>query len=134
MSEANKAIVRGAYAAINAGDLDAFAAVIAEDVVEHEVVPGIPPTKAGVIQFFAGMRKSFSSFTLTVHDMIAEGDQVVARVTMTGTNVGDFMGMPATNKQVEVPIADYFRLENGKLVEHWGVTDTGIMKEQLGTS
>ena len=53
---------------------------------------------------------------------------------MTGTNVGEFMGMPATDKQVEVPVADCFRLENGKVAEHWGVTDIGIMREQLGAS
>ena len=134
MSEENKVVVRSAYAAINAGDLDALAAVIAENLVEHDVVPGMPPTKAGVIQFFTGMRKSFSSLTLTVHDMIAEGDKVVTRATMSGTNVGEFMGMPASNKKIEVPIADYFRLENGKVAEHWGITDTGIMKEQLGGS
>ncbi len=131
MSEQNKAIVHSAYAAINAGDLEALASVIAEDLIEHDVVPGMPPTKTGVIQFFTDMRKSFSNFTMTVHDMIAEGDKVFARTTMSGTNVGEFMGMPATNKQVEVPIADYFRFENGKVAEHWAVTDTGIMKEQL---
>ena len=134
MSEANKAVVRSAYAAINAGDLVALAAVIAEDVVEHDVVPGIPPTKAGVIQFFTGMRKSFSGLTLTVHDMIAEGDKVATIGTMSGTHVGEFMGMPATGKPVQVPIADCFRLEHGKVAEHWGVIDTGIMKEQLGAS
>lgn len=134
MSEDNKAVVRSAYAAINAGDLDSLAALIAEDLVEHDVVPGMPPTKAGVIQFFTDMRRSFSGFTLTVHDMIAEGDKVFTRTTMSGTNVGDFMGIPATRKHVEVPIADYFRLANGKMAEHWGVTDTGAMKEQLGAS
>jgi predicted ester cyclase len=66
--------------------------------------------------------------------MIAEGDKVAAMVTMSGTNVGEFMGMPATNKNIEVPIADYFRLRNGKVAEHWGVTDTGKMQEQLGGS
>jgi predicted ester cyclase len=80
------------------------------------------------------MGKSFSGLTFTVHDMIAEGDKVAAMVTMSGTNVGEFMGMPATNKKIEVPVADYFRLRNGKVAEHWGVTDTGRMQEQLGGS
>jgi steroid delta-isomerase-like uncharacterized protein len=134
MSEENKAAVRSAYAAINAGDLGALAMLIAEDLVEHDVVPGMPPTKAGVIQFFTSMKGSFSGLKFTVHDMIAEGDKVAAMVTMSGTNVGEFMGMPATNKNIEVPIADYFSLRNGKVAEHWGVTDTGKMQEQLGGS
>ena len=78
--------------------------------------------------------RAFSGFTLTVHDTIAEGDKVFTRTTMSGTNVEKFMGMPATGKHIEVPIGDYFRLANGKVSEHWGVTDTGIMKEQLGAS
>ena len=102
--------------------------------MEHGVVRGMPPTKAGVIQFFTGMRKAFSGFTLIVHDMIAEGDKVFARTIMSGIKVGEFMGMPATGTRGEVPIADYFSLANGKVAEQWGVTDTGTMKEQLGAS
>ena len=132
MSEENKAVVRGALAAINAGDLDALAAAIADDVVEHDVVPGMPPTKAGVIQFFTDLRASFPDLELRNDDIFSEGEKVTARSTINGTHKGEFMGMPATGNQISVPLADYFRFENGKIAEHWAVTDTGIMMQQLG--
>ncbi len=132
MSEENKAAVLGAYAAINAGNLDGLMDLLAENLIEHDVVPGMPPTKAGVKGFFTDLRKSFPDLNLSVDDIFSEGEKVTARTTMKGTNSGEFMGMPATGKSVEVPIADYFRFENGKVVEHWAVTDTGKMMEQLG--
>ena len=117
MSEENKAVVRGALAAINAGDLDALAAAIADDVVEHDVVPGMPPTKAGVIQFFTDLRASFPDLELRNDDIFSEGEKVTARSTINGTHKGEFMGMPATGNQISVPLADYFRFENGKIAE-----------------
>ncbi|MEA2438451.1 MAG: hypothetical protein QOF65_3007, partial [Thermoleophilaceae bacterium] len=50
-----------------------------------------------------------------------------------GTHEGDFMGVPPTHRRVSVPIADVVRFDSsGKAVEHWGVTDTGMMMQQLG--
>ena len=134
MSEENKATVRGAYVAINSGNLDGLVDALAENLVEHDVVPGMPPTKAGVHQFFTDLRKSFPDLNITIDDIFSEGEKVTARVTMKGTHNGEFMGMPATGKSIEVPVADYFRFENGKVAEHWAVTDTGIMMQQLGVA
>lgn len=50
---------------------------------------------------------------------------------MTGTHQGEFMGMPATGRTINVGIGDYMRFDNGLVVEHWGVTDTGAMMQQL---
>ena len=66
--------------------------------------------------------------------MVAEGDKVFIRATMGGTHQGEFMGIPATGKRNEVPFGDFVRFEGGKVVEHWGVTDTGKMMEQLGVA
>ena len=65
-------------------------------------------------------------------DIMAEGEKVFIRARMTGTYRGEFMGIPATGQQINVPFADIIRVENGKAVEHWGVTDTGVMLQQLG--
>jgi ketosteroid isomerase-like protein len=51
--------VRGLYAALNAGDLDGFGAMLADDFVEHEETPGLAPTKAGVLEFFRMYRAAF---------------------------------------------------------------------------
>jgi len=60
-------------------------------------------------------------------------DKVVARVRGTGTQRGEFMGMPATGKSVDVQLIDIFRFgDDGLVREHWGVMDSLAMMEQLG--
>lgn len=132
MSEENKAIVRRLYEAINSGDYPAIEGVISDAFVDHEELPGFAPTKEGTLQFFKALRESFPDARMNVDDMIAEGEKVSVRATMTGTHRGEFMGIAATGKRVNVPLSDYMRLENGKLVEHWGVMDNGAMMQQLG--
>jgi steroid delta-isomerase-like uncharacterized protein len=127
MSEENKALVRGFYDDINRGAVDAFMAKLADDFVEHEAFPGVPPTKHGVGMLFEQLRKAFSGFQMNVEAIASEGDMVIVRLTMTGTHVGAFMGIPPSGKQVRVPVCDWTRVRGGKAVEHWGVTDTSAL-------
>lgn len=131
MSEANKALVRRFYEQISAGKVDVIDELVADDLIEHEEFPGLEPNKAGVRSFFETMRAAFPDFEMTVEDMIAEGDKVFVRGTMTGTHEGEFLGVPPTSRKITVPMGDYVRFSNGQVVEHWGVTDTGAMMEQL---
>jgi predicted ester cyclase len=64
--------------------------------------------------------------------MIAEGDKVVARITMSGTHTGSFMGVPATGRYVEFTGIYFARISNGKIVEHWGEEDGVSLLTQLG--
>jgi len=132
MSEDPKAVVRQCYHAVSNGDFGSLSAVIADDIIEHEELPGLEPNKDGVIQFFRGMREAFPDMEMVPDAIITEGDLVAARVTLKGTHRGDFMGIPATGKEVVVAIADFFRIENGRIAEHWGVADMASMMEQLG--
>ena len=132
MSDQNKAVVQQLYDAMGQGDYGALEELIADDMIEHEEVPGVEPNKQGVIQFFKILRAAFPDLSMDPDDMVAEGERVFVRATMKGTHHGDFMGIPATGKQIEVPVADFLRLKNGKLVEHWGITDTETMMRQLG--
>ncbi|NUO84193.1 ester cyclase, partial [candidate division KSB1 bacterium] len=68
---------------------------------------------------------------VTVEDIIAKGDKVWAYTTMRGTNKGEFMGMPAKGKMIDVKGVDIVRFANGKAVEHWGVSDDLTMMQQL---
>ena len=70
---------------------------------------------------------------MTVEDVVDGGDKVVARVRFTGTHEGDFMGMPATGKAVDVQVIDIMRFaDDGLAHEHWGVFDQMAMMQQLG--
>lgn len=64
--------------------------------------------------------------------MVTDDDNVAFAYTVTGTHQGDFMGVPATGRQVSARGMQIGRFENGKLVERWGSSDElGILK-QLG--
>lgn len=66
-------------------------------------------------------------------DVIASGDKAVARLRVTGTHRGPFMGLPATGKRVEVVAIDNIRFgDEGPAREHWGVVDQLAMMQQLG--
>ena len=121
------------YERINAGDIDGFGALLSDDFVEHEEVPGLEPTREGVKAFFHMYRSAFPDLRMEVEDVIVEGDKAVARVRASGTNDGDFMGMPATGRRVDVQLIDIMRLgDDGLVHEHWGVFDAMKMMQQLG--
>jgi steroid delta-isomerase-like uncharacterized protein len=127
------ATMRRAYDLINAGDIDGFGELAADDFVEHEELPGLEPNKQGVITLFKGYKAAFPDLNMAVEDVIAEGDQAVARVTTTGTQTGDWMGMPASGKRIEVRLIDIMKFDDaGKICEHWGVMDMLAMLQQLG--
>jgi steroid delta-isomerase-like uncharacterized protein len=127
------ATARSLYDFLNAGDIDGFGGRLADDFVEHEETPGLAPTKAGVKDFFRMQRAAFPDMQIDAQDVIASGDKVVVRASYTGTHRGEFMGMPATGKSVDVQLIDIFRLGGDGLVhEHWGVLDALAMMQQLG--
>jgi steroid delta-isomerase-like uncharacterized protein len=133
-AEENKAMFRRLMdEVVNKGNLDIIDELVAADVVEHEeLLPGLPQNREGVKQFFAILRSAFPDIKATIEDVIAEGDRVVARGTMSGTHQGEFMGIPATGKKVSFGAIDILRITNGKFVEHWGLTDSMAMMQQLG--
>ena len=125
--------IRRLYELINAGDIDGFGQQLAEDFAERNEVPGIPPTKAGVVQYFRMLMAAFPDFRMEVEDVIASGDKAVARLRVTGTHQGEFMGIPATGRSANVDLIDITRFgDDGLAREHWGVVDQLAMMQQLG--
>jgi steroid delta-isomerase-like uncharacterized protein len=127
------ATVRRLYELINARDLDGFGQLLAGDFVEHEVTPGLAPTKAGLLDFFRMQIAAFPDLRMSAEDVFASGPKAVARVRYTGTNQGAFMNMPATGKRVDVQLIDMFLFgDDGLVHEHWGVLDALALMQQLG--
>jgi steroid delta-isomerase-like uncharacterized protein len=127
------ATVRRLYELLNAGNIHGFSEHLADDFVEHEVTPGLAPTKAGVGDFFRMQLAAFPDMHMAVEDVFASGTKVAARVRYTGTNRGEFMGMPASGKSVDVQLIDMFLFgDDGRVREHWGVIDALAMMQQLG--
>ncbi len=131
-AEQNKAIVRQAYDAINRNDLDALDEMVASDVTDHDPAPGQGPGLEGVKDYFSSLHAAFPDVHMDVEDMIAEGDKVVARISVSGTHQGEFMGIAPTGNRVTITGIDILRITDGKVVEHWGKFDDLGMMQQLG--
>jgi steroid delta-isomerase-like uncharacterized protein len=125
--------IRRLYDLINAGDIAGFGRQLADDFVEHNENPGVPPTKAGTLQYFQMLVRAFPDFRMDVQDVIASGDKAVARLQVVGTHQGEFMGIPATGKSAAVNLIDITRFgDDGLAREHWGVVDQLALMQQLG--
>ena len=125
--------MHNAYDLLNAGDLDGFGELLADDFVEHEELPGLEPSQEGVKQLFHLYRAAFPDLRMEVQDVLVSGDKAVARVRATGTHRGEFLGMPPTGKRVAVQLIDITRFgDDGLAREHWGVFDALALMQQLG--
>jgi steroid delta-isomerase-like uncharacterized protein len=132
MAEDGKTLLSRFYDELNAGNVGVIDELIADDFVDREEFPGISPDKAGVKQFFTMFRTAFPDMRMDPHEMLADGDLVCARATMSGTHQGEFMGIPPTGRRFEVDGIDIVRVRDGHFVEHWGVLDAMKMMQQLG--
>jgi steroid delta-isomerase-like uncharacterized protein len=133
MTEVNKAIARRVYEIISTGDFDRAAEIVDREAPDNELRPGDPPAKLidTFKETFSEAREGFPDLTISIEDVMAEGDWVTARVTMRGTHRGEFQGIAPTGKRVEVRAIDMFRIEDGKIAEHWGHADdpTGFLRQ-----
>jgi len=102
------------------------------DPVEHNPWPGYPPTVQGFKDGTAAFIAAFPDCRCEVDEVLSDGDKVIMRSRLIGTNSGSFMGMPATGKQVDVEGIDIVRMEGGRMAEHWGIFDGAGMMMQLG--
>ena len=128
--EDNKAAVRRFYQeVINGRNPDALDELLVPDGVDHTF--GSQSTEQAK-QFFAMVYRAFPDLHVEVHDVVAEGDLVAVRSTYTSTHQGEFLGIPATGKQTTTNGVEYFRMQDGKQVEHWGGPDTFSFLVQLG--
>jgi steroid delta-isomerase-like uncharacterized protein len=133
-TEQNKALFRRFVEEVfNQGNVSTIDEFLAPNFVEREVLPpGTPSGREGVKQLTMMFRTAFPDFNVSIDDMIAEGDKIVARTTWSGTQKGEFMGIPPSGKRVSFDVIDIIRISEGKGVEHWGVMDSSAMMQQLG--
>jgi steroid delta-isomerase-like uncharacterized protein len=114
------------------GNVDVLDDMHTPDFFDHSELPGVSPDTAGMKQFIAGLHAAFPDLAITIEDMVAEGDRLVGRWVMTGTNTGSFNGMPVTGRPVTLSGFDLLRVEGDRFAEVWGVADIAGMLQQLG--
>jgi len=103
-----------------------------DDYTNPEHPPMLPKGKEGGKMMFEMWNQAFPDYTMTVQDIIGEGDTVAVRWSFTGTNAGPFMGMPATHKRVTVGGINMLKFKNGKIAENLPEFDKFGMMQQLG--
>jgi steroid delta-isomerase-like uncharacterized protein len=130
--EENKKIVRRYQEIYNSNDLRALNEVVSEDLLTPKIMPGIPAGIEGAKTAHQIMLAGFPDYQTAIDDLIAEGDKVAARITMSGTHTGSFMGIPPTGKRISFTGMYIARIDDGKIVEHWGEEDGVSLLQQLG--
>ena len=133
-TEQNKALARQLVGEVlNRGNMSRADEIIAPNFVEHEELPPeIPPGREAPKMMFTMLRSAFPDFKATIKQLLADGDKVVLHMTWTGTQKGEFMGIPPTGRSISIDVIDIMRIAEGQFVEHWGVMDQMAMMQQLG--
>ncbi len=114
----------------NAGDVAAADQFVTPEYIQN--TPGVPSGSQALQGMVAGLHTAFPDIQYTVYEMAAEGDYVAARLVISGTQEGDFMGIQATGNRVAAQSINFWRVEEGKLAEHWEVIDQLSFFQQLG--
>ena len=124
-AEQNKATVtRFNKEFIEGGDINAFNEIIAPEFLNQTAPPGVPKGPEGVMYFFNHFLKpAFPELKIEIQRQVAENDMVTTHKVFHTVHKGDFMGIPATGKNVTMEVIDIIRLKDGKFVEHWNVLD-----------
>lgn len=126
----NKELIRKYVETWNRGDLDELCQFWGPEMIHH--TRGNDHGFEAVKNIVGGFMQAFPDLNFRIDDIVAEGDRVVTRMTARATHLGDYMGLPRTGKKINCAVLGIARLENGKIVEHWGVTDELAMMQQIG--
>ena len=114
----------------NRGNLAAVDEIIATDLIHHSLEGDKDPD--AFRRYVVALRSAFPDMHFKVEDLVAEGDKVVVRCTVTGTHKGEFIGIPATDKSFRIPGTSIIRIAGGKVVEIWPFWDRLNLLKQVG--
>jgi|SRR5882724_3447862 len=127
--EANKALVRRFFAAIEDASFHVFDEIVAQDYDDH--LAGQSPGRENLKRYFTGLHSAFADLKLPITTLVAEGDLVAVLNSVRGTQQGDFAGIKAQGNRVDAMAFQLYRIANGQLAEHWEVADFMTLMNQL---
>ncbi len=129
----NKAIVRKFFeVGPSKGDLAAADALLTPDFAVHTPFPEMGPSIQSINTIITTCRDAFHGLSVTILDMIADGDKVTVRFVAHGDHKGTFMGLPPTGKRIALSGIEIFRIKDGKIAELWGEANLMGLMQQLG--
>jgi len=131
-AEANQALIgKFAEEVFTNKKLDGLDKYMHENYIQHN--PLVPQGLTGFREFFKTWFASVPDFNYSLKKIIADKDHVWVYGTYAGTQKKEWLGIPASNKAYRFDAVDIFRIEQGKLAEHWDVLDIYTLFKQLGT-
>ncbi len=134
---ANNPLIAAFAKSLSDHDMNAFAALFADDYVNHQVSAAAPKPAAGVtakqgtVGFFTARLKGMPDLSVAIEASLVSGDMTAASFIYTGTHRGDYFGVAPTGKQLRFTSCDIFRTRDGKIAEHWGMGDIAGVVAQL---
>lgn len=132
----NKAAFNRFHDAVNSGDVDLISKTIDEavdpDLLFHAPVPNGMTGVQALKQVWVTLLRAFPDLQVAIEDVIAEGDKVVYRNTVTGAHQGEYRGVAPTGKSISYNEIFIFRFTEGRIAEIWGVVDVLAQLRQLG--
>ncbi|MGW0801569.1 ester cyclase [Nonomuraea sp. NPDC002799] len=132
----NKATFSRFHDAVNSGDAEIIAKAIDEavgpDLLFHAPVPMGATGAQALKNVWTVLLRAFPDIHVTIEDVVAEGDKVVYRNTVTGTHQGEYRGLAPTGKSVTYQEIFIVRFAGGRIAEIWGVVDVFSQMRQLG--
>jgi len=130
MTDGAPALVEAFVTMLNQHDPDLVDRFVATDYVNHNVFvrDGREANRSFWARFFAAL----PDLTATVEDVVVSGDRVVGRFVYLGTHAGEFMGIPATGRRIEMRSIDIWRVQDGMFAEHWDELNTLQVLAQMG--
>ena len=132
-AEESKAVMRRFWEVWEQGDIDRLDELLAPDYVNHTLAaPNLPSGPEGVKEVVSMFHSAMPDLRVVVEDMIAEGDKVATRYALEGTHKGELFGATPTGRQLSIKSMTVERVPEGKIIEHWRVTDELDMMRQLG--
>jgi len=129
----NKNVIRRLFdEVLNGNNPDVLYDLIPDNYIDHNPLPDSPLGAEGVKLKMHGIRSAFPDLHFFLDQLVSENNFVAARYHWTGTQKGAFDNIPATRKKVSVNGMDFYRIEDGKIIEHWHTIDELGLFKQLG--
>jgi steroid delta-isomerase-like uncharacterized protein len=125
----NKELVRHFFSVIENNNLDEFDKIIAEDYNDH--LAGQGPGREALKKYFSGLHTAFANLKFPIWAMVAEGDRVAVHNSIQGIHQADYGGLKARQNPVNAQAFQLYRIENGRLAEHWEIADFQTLLQQI---
>ncbi len=133
-SEKNIATVRKVTQALNDRDVKTIKELITANYIRHDLTSSFGERRGqgDTVDLFQSLITSLPDMHLDIQDIIATEDRVALRYTFSGTHLGEYRGIPATGKKLEISAMHFYRFEGDKIAEQWVLTDVAGIYNQMG--